>query len=57
MTGFTRSAIAAVAVGGLLTVGGTIAIGQTPAPAAAGTGKGAIVGTGTFTPFVENMDR
>ena len=30
--------------------------GQTSAPAASG-GKGAVVGTGTFTAFVENMDR
>jgi len=30
--------------------------GQTP-PAAAGTGKAGVIGTGTFTAFVENMDR
>jgi catechol 2,3-dioxygenase-like lactoylglutathione lyase family enzyme len=29
---------------------------QAPAPAAA-AGKGAVIGTGVFTPFVENMDR
>ena len=55
MARFTRSAIAAAVVCGLLTGANTIALGQ--APAGAGAGKGAIVGTGVFTPFVENMDR
>jgi len=56
MVRFTRRAIAAGGVCGLLTLGGTTAIGQAPATAGAGT-KGAIVSTGTFTGFVENMDR
>ena len=55
MARFTRCAIAAGVVCGLLTGANTIALGQ--APAGAGAGKGAIVGTGVFTPFVENMDR
>jgi catechol 2,3-dioxygenase-like lactoylglutathione lyase family enzyme len=55
MTRFTRCALAAAAVGALVTVGSTTATGQ--AAAGAGTGKGAIVGTGTFTPIVEDMDR
>ena len=50
-----RRAMAAAAVCGLMALGSTTAIGQ--APAAAGAGKAAIVGTGVFTPFVENMDR
>jgi catechol 2,3-dioxygenase-like lactoylglutathione lyase family enzyme len=41
------------ATGGLLMIGSATAIGQAPtSPAAA-----AIIGTGMFTPFVENMDR
>lgn len=52
-----RYAIATAAVHGLLTLGTATVIGQAPAPASADAGKGAIVGTGTFTAFVENMDR
>jgi catechol 2,3-dioxygenase-like lactoylglutathione lyase family enzyme len=38
-------------------LGRTTALGQAPAATAADAGKGAIIGTGTFTAFVENMDR
>jgi catechol 2,3-dioxygenase-like lactoylglutathione lyase family enzyme len=47
--------IAAVACG-LLMLAGTAAHAQTARPAETG-GKGAIIGTGAFTSFVENMDR
>ncbi len=57
MTRFTRYAIAAAALCGLFTLGASTAIGQAPVPAAVDAGKGAIVGTGTFTAFVEDMDR
>jgi catechol 2,3-dioxygenase-like lactoylglutathione lyase family enzyme len=57
MTRFTRRALAAAAGCSLLALGSTTAIGQAPAAAGAGAGKAAIVGTGVFTPFVENMDR
>jgi catechol 2,3-dioxygenase-like lactoylglutathione lyase family enzyme len=55
MNRLTRALMAAAAVCGGLSVGTAIAIGQSPAPA--GAGKGAIIGTGTFTPIVEDMDR
>ena len=43
----------AVAVSGLIALGSAVAVGQsTPPP-----GAGAIVGSGAFTVFVENMDR
>ncbi len=45
-------AVAAVGV----TIGHAMVTAQTP-PAAGDPGKGAVVGTGTFTAFVENMDR
>jgi catechol 2,3-dioxygenase-like lactoylglutathione lyase family enzyme len=51
-----RFAKIAVAVCGLLMLESTLMAGQSGAPSA-GTGKGAIVGTGVFTVFVENMDR
>jgi len=57
MTRFTRRALTAATVCGLLTLSGTTAIGQASAAAVADTGKGAVLGTGTFTGFVENMDR
>ena len=53
---FMRGAMVAAALCGLFTLGSTIAVGQA-APGGAGSGKGAIVGTGVFTVFVENMDR
>jgi catechol 2,3-dioxygenase-like lactoylglutathione lyase family enzyme len=40
----------------LITVGATAIIGQTPPPSSDAS-KGAVVGTGSFTAFVENMDR
>src|SRR5262245_31967130 len=51
----TRFAWAAAAVCGLITLGTTTSIGQGPAPADAA--RGAIIGTGMFTPIVEDMDR
>jgi catechol 2,3-dioxygenase-like lactoylglutathione lyase family enzyme len=48
-------AIAAAALGGLLTLGGSLLGAQAPVPLA--SNKGAVIGTGTFTSFVENMDR
>jgi catechol 2,3-dioxygenase-like lactoylglutathione lyase family enzyme len=57
MPRFTRAVMIAAALCGLLILVDTTAIGQAPAPAAARSGNGAIVGTGQFTPFVENMDR
>ena len=57
MVRFARRALSAAALCGLLTLGSTTALGQAPAPAGAEAGKGAIIGTGTFTSFVENMDR
>ena len=50
MVRFARRALGAAAACGLLAAGSAAIQGQTPAP-------GAIVGTGTFTSFVENMDR
>jgi len=49
----TTRVMLVVAMGGLLIIGGTTAIGQVPASSTAP----AIVGTGQFTPIVENMDR
>jgi catechol 2,3-dioxygenase-like lactoylglutathione lyase family enzyme len=46
----------AVLASGLLALGSAHGIAQAPAPPA-NDGKGAIIGTGTFTSFVENMDR
>jgi catechol 2,3-dioxygenase-like lactoylglutathione lyase family enzyme len=65
MTRVTKAACAAAAVCGVLTLGSTTAIGQgpfdsaqgRPAPTTAAPTKGAVVGTGVFTTFVENMDR
>jgi catechol 2,3-dioxygenase-like lactoylglutathione lyase family enzyme len=51
MSVFTKRA-AAVALGVLLMTGGGALLGQAPA-----AGAGAIIGTGMFTPMVENMDR
>ena len=56
MVRFARRATVVAVVCGLLTVGWTTAHGQAPAPSG-DTSKGAIIGTGTFTSFVENMDR
>jgi len=50
MVRFGRGALVAAAASGLFALGNTAVRGQAPAP-------GAIVGTGTFTSFVENMDR
>src|ERR1044071_8988109 len=65
MTRITNRAIVAAAACGLLMLTGAIAIAQAPAsPSAssptsssASSAKGAVIGTGTFTGFVENMDR
>jgi catechol 2,3-dioxygenase-like lactoylglutathione lyase family enzyme len=50
MSAFAKRA--SVAALGLLLIGSRTAIGQAPA-----AGAGAIIGTGMFTPIVENMDR
>jgi hypothetical protein len=50
MVRFVRRALVAAAACALFALGNTAVLGQTPAP-------GAIIGTGTFTSFVENMDR
>ncbi len=50
-----RRALTAAVLCGVLMLGPS-ATGQAPSPAAAGS-AGAVVGTGTFTAFVENMDR
>jgi len=52
-----RYAVCATAVFGLFMVMSTTGMGQAPPAAAVDAGKGAIIGTGTFTSFVENMDR
>jgi catechol 2,3-dioxygenase-like lactoylglutathione lyase family enzyme len=48
-------AIVAAALGGLLTLGSSLLGAQAPIPLT--SNKGAVIGTGTFTSFVENMDR
>jgi len=48
-------AIAAAGVCGLLTLGAALLGAQAPVPIT--SSKGAVIGTGTFTSFVENMDR
>ena len=50
-----RRALTAAVLCGVLMLGPS-ATGQAPSPPAAGS-AGAVVGTGTFTAFVENMDR
>ena len=50
MVRFVRPALVAAAACGLFALGNTAVHGQAPA-------QGAIIGTGTFTSFVENMDR
>jgi catechol 2,3-dioxygenase-like lactoylglutathione lyase family enzyme len=50
MVRFVRGALVAGAAWGLFALGSITTHGQAPAP-------GAIIGTGTFTSFVENMDR
>ncbi len=49
----------AAAACGLLSLGSAVLVGQAPAPAtpAATSTTGAVVGVGTFTGFVEDMDR
>jgi len=54
MSRLTKRALTVTVVCGLLTVGRTVVIGQAPAVSSA---KGAVVGTGVFTVFVENMDK
>ena len=51
-----RLLFAAVAVALSAALGHVTVIGQAPA-ASADSAKGAVIGTGTFTAFVENMDR
>lgn len=55
MVSLTRRALRVAALCGVVMLAGAIVSAQTTAPAA--TGKGAVIGTGTFTAFVENMDR
>jgi catechol 2,3-dioxygenase-like lactoylglutathione lyase family enzyme len=55
MARLTKSAWAAAFVCGVLAAGTASVIGQAPAPAP--PSRGAVVGTGVFTAFVENMDR
>jgi len=50
-----RTHVAAVL--GTIVLASTVTVAQAPQPASPDTAKGAIVGTGTFTAFVENMDR
>jgi len=57
MARLTKAVCAAAAVCGLLTLGSTTTIGQGTPPANGAPAKGAVVGTGVFTTFVENMDR
>lgn len=57
MVRFTRPAIVAAALCGLLALSSTTTLSQAPALADVETGQGAIVGTGAFTGFVEDMDR
>src|SRR5262245_9789369 len=51
-----RQVLGVVALCGGFVLWNANASGQTSAPAEA-SGKGAVIGTGTFTAFVENMDR
>ncbi|MEO8257519.1 MAG: VOC family protein [Acidobacteriota bacterium] len=51
----SRTIVAAVLSS--VTLGGAGLLGQAPPSGSTDTSKGAIVGTGTFTAFVENMDR
>jgi len=57
MVRLTKSALAAAAVFGLLTLGRAGLSGQGAGASNAATAKGAVVGTGAFTTFVEDMDR
>ena len=57
MARLMKSAVLAAAVCGVWALGGASVIGQGAPPASTDPGKGAIVGTGVFTSFVENMDR
>jgi hypothetical protein len=50
-----KAVLGAVALCGALMLWTASPSGQAPAPAA--RSKGAVIGTGTFTAFVENMDR
>jgi catechol 2,3-dioxygenase-like lactoylglutathione lyase family enzyme len=52
----TRPVLGVAMLCGVVILWNAGASGQTPAPAP-GTGKAAVIGTGTFTAFVENMDR
>jgi catechol 2,3-dioxygenase-like lactoylglutathione lyase family enzyme len=56
MSRLTSHTIVAAVLWGVA-LGSVTAVGQTPPSGTTDTGKGAIVGTGTFTAFVENMDR
>src|SRR5262245_38791103 len=53
----SRRALVAVAAACGLWMIGTIVAGHAQTPAGAPSDKGAVIGTGTFTGFVENMDR
>jgi catechol 2,3-dioxygenase-like lactoylglutathione lyase family enzyme len=56
MTRLTRFALVAVASALLLSARALVSA-QAPVPIRAGAANGAVIGTGTFTGFVENMDR
>jgi catechol 2,3-dioxygenase-like lactoylglutathione lyase family enzyme len=56
MIRLTRQVLGVASLCGMVMLWNAGAGGQAPA-AALGSGKGAVIGTGTFTAFVENMDR
>jgi catechol 2,3-dioxygenase-like lactoylglutathione lyase family enzyme len=56
-TRLTKTVCAALALCGLSTLGAATVTGQGSTASGAGATKGAIVGTGVFTSFVEDMDR
>jgi catechol 2,3-dioxygenase-like lactoylglutathione lyase family enzyme len=56
MTRMTQG-VFVTALCGLLTAGYALTSAQAPIPLSVASDKGAVIGTGTFTGFVENMDR
>lgn len=57
MPRLSRHTIVTAATACALVFAGTLVTGQAPASPNATSDKGAVIGTGTFTGFVENMDR
>src|SRR5262245_24962112 len=57
MTRTSRRALVAVAAACGLWMIEPIAVGHAQAPSGTASDKGAVIGTGTLTGFVENMDR